>query len=161
MQEQKPAEIIVHHTGTRQQPRVSLEAKMRGFQDFGMRAGRVGPLPKPAWGDIPYHYYIDVAGKIGEGRDISFAGDNATAFDNDGRIQITVEGDFEREQPTEGQLKSLMQLVTWLAVTYGVPAEGIFGHGDFDQTGCPGRNLRPFLDELRKAVQKTAEPAGK
>jgi len=161
MQEQKPAEIIVHHTGTRQQPHVSLEAKMRGLQDFGMKAGRVGPLPKPAWGDIPYHYYIDVAGKIGEGRDTGVAGDNATAFDNDGRIQITVEGDFEHERPTEKQLKSLMQLVTWLAAAYGVPADGIYGHGDFDQTGCPGRNLRPFLDELRKAVQKTGEAAEK
>lgn len=161
MQEQKPLEIIIHHTGERQQPRVSLETKMRGLQDFSMKAGRVGLLSKPAWGDILYHYYIDVAGKIGEGRDITFAGDSATSFDNDGRIQITVEGDFEREQPTQAQLKALMQLVTWLALQYGIPAEGIAGHGDFDQTNCPGRNLRPFFEKLRKAAQKANEVAGK
>jgi hypothetical protein len=154
MQEHKPIEIILHHTGEHQQPRVSLEAKMRGLQHFGMTPGKVGLLAKPAWGDIPYHYYIEVGGKIGEGRDIGFAGDATTSFDNDGRIQITVEGDFEREQPTQGELESLKKLVTWLAFRYGIPAENISGHGDHDQTNCPGRNLKPFLEELRKAVQQ-------
>lgn len=153
MQEQKPVEIIVHHTGERQQPKVSLEAKMRGLQHFATTPGRVGLLKKPAWGDVPYHYYIDVAGKIAEGRDVNFAGDATTGFDNDGRIQITVEGDFDREQPAQEQLASLMKLVRWLALTYGIPAEGISGHGDHDQTNCPGANLKPFLEELRKALQ--------
>ncbi len=153
MQEQKPVEIVLHHTGERQQPKVSLEAKMRGLQNFGMKPARVGLLTKPAWGDIPYHFYIDFAGKIGEGRDIDFAGDATTSFDNDGRIQITVEGDFEREQPAEAQLASLRKLVTWLAFQYSITAENISGHGDHDQTNCPGRNLKPFLEDLRKAVQ--------
>jgi N-acetylmuramoyl-L-alanine amidase len=152
MQEQKPNEIIIHHTGARQQPRVSIEAKMRGLQHFGMTPGRVGRLSKPAWGDIPYHFYIDFAGKIAEGRDITFAGDNTTSIDNDGRIQITVEGDFEREQPAPGQLASLTTLVVWLSAAYGISPEGISGHGDHDQTDCPGRNLNPFLADLRKAV---------
>ncbi len=156
MQEQKPLEIILHHTGERQQPKVSLEAKMRGLQNFAMKPGKVGSLSKSAWGDVPYHYYIDVSGKIGEGRDINFAGDATTNFDNDGRIQITVEGDFEREQPTQEQLASLMKLVTWLALKYGVAAEGISGHGDHDQTDCPGRNLKPFLEDMRKAVEAQA-----
>lgn len=153
MQEQKPNEIIVHHTGARRQPRVSLEAKMRGFQNFGMTPGRVGLLSKPAWGDIPYHFYIDFAGKIAEGRDIDFAGDNRTSFDNDGRIQITVEGDFDREEPSPEQLSSLTRLVVWLALKYGIAPEGIAGHGDYDQTDCPGRSLKPFLENLRKAVE--------
>jgi hypothetical protein len=153
MQEQKPNEIMIHHTGERQQPRVSIEAKMRGLQHFGMTPGRVGRLSKPAWGDVPYHFYIDVAGKIAEGRDIDFAGDATTSLDNDGRIQITVEGDFEREEPTKEELSSLTALVTWLALKYGVPPEGISGHGDHDQTDCPGRHLQPFLEELRRAVR--------
>jgi hypothetical protein len=152
MQEQKPNEIIIHHTGARQQPRVSIEAKMRGLQHFGMTPGRVGRLSKPAWGDIPYHFYVDLAGKIAEGRDIDFAGDATTSLDNDGRIQITVEGDFEREQPSAEQLSSLRRLVVWLAAIYGIPPEGISGHDDHDQTDCPGRNLKPFLEDLRKAV---------
>ncbi len=153
MQAQKPVEIIIHHTGERQQQRVSLQSKMIGLQEFSMKPGRVGLLRKPAWGDVPYHYYIDFAGKIAEGRDIDYAGDATTSFDNDGRIQIAVEGDFEREQPSKEELSSLMKLVRWLSWAYSIPAESIAGHGDFDQTNCPGRNLRPFLEELRKAVR--------
>jgi len=157
MEEQKPLEITIHHTGERQQPKVSLEAKMRGLQNFAMTPGRVGILSKPAWGDVPYHFYIDVAGKIAEGRDIGYAGNATTGFDNDGRIQVTVEGDFEHEQPTQEQLASLTHLVTWLALRYGIPAEGISGHGDHDHTSCPGRNLRPFLENLRAAVRAQSE----
>lgn len=153
MLEQKPAEIIIHHTGEKQQPRMSLEVKLRGLQGFAMKPGKVGSLSKPAWGDVPYHFYVDVAGRIGEGRDLNFAGDATTNFDNEDRIQVVIEGDFEREQPTKEQLQSLMNLVTWLAFKYGIPAENISGHGDHDQTDCPGKNLRPFLDDLRKAVQ--------
>jgi hypothetical protein len=152
MQEQKPNEILIHHTGERQQPKVSIEAKMRGLQHFGMTPGRAGRLTKSTWGDIPYHFYVDFAGKIAEGRDIDFAGDATTNFDNDGRIQITVEGDFEHEVPSQEQLASLRGLVVWLALKYSIAPEGIAGHGDYDQTDCPGRNLRPFLDDLRKAV---------
>jgi hypothetical protein len=161
MQEQKPAEIILHHTGTRQQPRVSLEAKMRGLQHFGMTPGTVGLLKKPAWGDIPYHFYVDVAGKIGEGRDVGYAGDAASALDNDARIQITIEGDFDHEQPSQAQLGAVMKLVTWLAVKFGIPPEGISGHSDHDQTSCPGQNFKPFLEDLRKAVQAAAAPETK
>ncbi len=153
MQEQKPAEIIVHHTGGSQQPKITLEAKMRGLQGFGMAPGKVGSLSKPAWGDTPYHYYIDVSGRIGEGRDLNYAGDAVTNLDNDDRIQIVVEGDFDREQPTQAELESLTKLVTWLAVKYGIPPEGISGHGDHDQTNCPGQNLKSYLGDLRKAVE--------
>jgi hypothetical protein len=153
LHEQKPAEIILHHTGSVQQPKVPLEAKLRGLQGFGMSPGRVGLLSKPAWGDIPYHFYVDASGRIGEGRDLSYAGDAVTNFDNDDRIQIVVEGDFEREQPTKAQIESLTKLVTWLAAKYGIPAEYISGHGDHDQTDCPGRNLKAYLSDLRKAVE--------
>ncbi|ADP69946.1 N-acetylmuramoyl-L-alanine amidase family 2 [Rhodomicrobium vannielii ATCC 17100] len=153
MHDQKPTEIIIHHTANRQQRRVSLEAKMRGLQEFAFKPGRVGFLAKTTWGDVPYHYYIDVSGRIGEGRDLSFAGDSVTALDNEDRIQVAVEGDFEREQPSQAEAESLTRLVTWLAASYGIPASAISGHGDFDQTNCPGKNLKPILEEIREAVR--------
>lgn len=154
MQEQKPTEIIIHHTGERQQPKISLEAKLRGLQGFAMARGKVGSLSKPAWGDVPYHYYIDVSGRIGEGRDPGFQGDGVTTtFDNEDRIQIVVEGDFDREQPTKAELESLKTLVVWLAMKYGISPENIAGHGDYDQTDCPGANLKSFLEELREVVR--------
>ncbi len=153
MQEQKPAEIIIHHTAERQQPKLSLEVKLRGLQGFAMKPGKVGLLPKRAWGDVPYHYYIDVSGRIGEGRDPGFAGDGVTTFENDDRIQIAVEGDFEKEAPSRAEVESLTKLVVWLAAKYAVAPENISGHGDHDQTNCPGRNLKPVLEEVRNAVR--------
>jgi hypothetical protein len=153
MQEQKPSEIIIHHTGERQQPRISLEVKLRGLQGFAMAPGKVGSLSKPAWGDVPYHYYIDASGRIGEGRDPGFQGDGVTAFSNEDRIQIVVEGDFKREEPTKAELESLKTLVVWLALKYGISPENIAGHGDYDQTDCPGANLKSFMEELREVVR--------
>lgn len=153
MQEQKPAEIVLHHTGFRQQPNVGIEVKLRGLQNFSMSAGYVGLLAKSAWGDVLYHYYIDVWGKIGEGRDVNFAGDSATNFDNEDRIQIVLEGDFEKEQPSKEQIEALTKLVTWLSYKYGIPADAISGHNDHEATACPGRNLRPYIEELKVALQ--------
>jgi hypothetical protein len=156
MQEQKPSEIIIHHTGAKQQPSVSLEVKMRGLQAFSMNPGRIATLAKPAWGDVVYHYYIDVAGRIAEGRDVAFASDAVTNFDTEDRIQIALEGDFEQEQPAPAQLESLRKLVAWLSFKYGISLESISGHSDHDQTSCPGRNLKPFVEELRKDPEPDA-----
>jgi hypothetical protein len=153
MTEQKPSEIVIHHTGERQQPRLPLETKLRGLQGFAMSPGKVGSLSKPVWGDVPYHYYVDVSGRIGEGRDPGFQGDGVTAFDNEDRIQIVVEGDFDNEEPSKPELESLTKLVVWLAAKYAIAPEAISGHADSDQTDCPGENLKPYLDELRKAVR--------
>jgi hypothetical protein len=149
MQEQKPAEIVIHHTGQRQQRKISLEVKMRGLQNFSMRPGR----SKPVWGDVPYHYYIDVSGRIGEGRDVSYAGDSIASDDTGDQIQIAVEGQFNKEQPTEAELDSLRKLVVWLAAMYGIPPEKITGHNEHGQTESPGRNLISFLPELKAAVK--------
>jgi hypothetical protein len=153
MTEQKPAEIVIHHTGERQQPKLPLETKLRGLQGFAMSPGKVGSLSKPAWGDVPYHYYIDVSGRIGEGRDPGFQGDSVTAFDNEDRIQVVVEGDFEREEPAKPEIESLTKLVIWLAAKYVISPEAISSHGDHDRTDCPGKNLKPYLEDLRKAVR--------
>jgi hypothetical protein len=153
MEEQKPAEIVIHHTGQRQQRKVSLEVKMRGLQNFSMKAGRLGSLTKPVWGDVPYHYYIDVFGRIGEGRDVSYAGDSIASDDTGDQIQIAVEGQFNKEQPTEAELTSLRKLVVWLAAMYGIPPEKITGHNEHAHTESPGRNLISFLPELKAAVK--------
>ena len=146
--------IIIHHTGERQQPKVSLERKLRGLQSFSTQPAVLGGTKKakPAWGDMPYHFYIDVSGRIGEGRDVAFAGDTNTGYVTDGFIQVVVEGEFGKETPDPRQLAALDSLVIWLAGRFKVPAAAITGHNDHAKSECPGRNFKPYLTELRTKV---------
>ena len=143
--------ITIHHTATLQKPNVSIETKMRNLQAFSQRDDRLDTGKfKPAWFDIPYHYYIAADGQIAEGREIEYAGDTNTEYDPTGHALIVVEGSFNREVPTAAQIASLKQIVAWLARKYKVPPASIKGHGDYAKTGCPGENLIKLLPELRQ-----------
>jgi hypothetical protein len=154
MRPQKPAEIVIHHTGVAQKPAIPLERKLKGLQEFSQRPGTVGMHTKPAWGDVPYHFYIDVHGRIGQGRDINFAGDTNTSYDTANRIQIVVEGNFEVDHPSSEQLSALRQLVLWLAAKYKIDPKLITAHNDHAETDCPGKFLKPYVALLRTAAKE-------
>jgi hypothetical protein len=156
MRKQTPREIVIHHTSVSQQPKISLERKLRGLQSFSQKPGTVNGRPKVAWGDMPYHFYIDAAGRIGEGRDVGYAGDSNTKYNTANRIQIVVEGHFDKEEPSTAQLAALDRLVVWLARKYRVRAPGITGHDDHASTNCPGTHLKSYLPMLREKVAKAA-----
>jgi N-acetyl-anhydromuramyl-L-alanine amidase AmpD len=128
------------------------------LQSFSQTPGRVNDKPKPVWGDLPYHFYIDAAGRIGEGRDVNYAGDSNTRYNTADRLQIVLEGNFDKDQPTPEQLRALDQLVIWLATKYRVPSSKISGHNDHAPTDCPGRNLKSYLPQLRDKVTKASPP---
>ncbi len=157
MKSQTPREIIIHHTSVKQQPKISLERKMRGLQGFSQRTGKVGKRKKPAWGDVPYHYYIGVSGRIAEGRNINYAGDTNTRYSTKDRVQVVLEGYFDKEKPNASQLGSLKALTVWLSKKYNVPADKITGHNDHASTDCPGKHLKVHLPAIRTAVTNAAE----
>jgi hypothetical protein len=156
MQPQTPREVVIHHTAERQQPEVSLERKLRRLQRFSQSPGGVNGRPKAAWGDVPYHFYVDAGGRIGEGRDMRYAGNTNTNYITAGRIQIVVEGHFDEEQPAPEQLRALDRLVIWLAGKYRVPAGKISGHKDHAATVCPGQHLTSYLPTLREKVARAS-----
>lgn len=149
MRTHRPTGIVIHHTSVRQQRRVSLAKKMRGLQSFSQRPGRVGRRRKPAWGDVPYHFYIGVSGRVAQGRSLTFAGDTNTRYDTAGWIQVVLEGDFTKEQPTAGQLAALHDLTRRLVARYRIPPNRITAHDDHASTNCPGPNLKKHIPALR------------
>jgi len=76
-------------------------------------------------------------------------GDTNTTYDPTGHLLIVVEGNFEKETPSEAQLRSLQAITQWAAQKYRVPRIRIKGHGDYAKTDCPGATLKPYLAKLR------------
>lgn len=150
MKTHRISRITIHHTATLQKPEQTLRDKMKALQEFSQHPGVLGNgKPKPAWPDVPYHFYIDCHGKIAEGRDVKFVGDTNTEYDPTGHALVVLEGNFEEEQPTDAQLAALRKMILWLAAWYHVAPEKIAGHKDYAQTACPGKNLYERLPELR------------
>lgn len=146
--------ITIHHTATAQKPSVPIATKMRNLQAFSQRDDKLDTGKfKPAWFDIPYHFYIAADGQIAKGRKLQYVGDTNTEYNPTGHALVVLEGSFNTEQPTAAQVDSMKRVVAWLARKYKVPAANIKGHGDYAKTGCPGENLKILLPELRKVVR--------
>jgi hypothetical protein len=100
------------------------------------------------WLDIPYHYIIDLDGRIYEGRKLEYAGDTNTEYDPAGHALIEVVGNFEEVQPNQKQLDAVVDLMALLAAKYKVSIDGIHGHKDYSaSTVCPGVNLYRYLQD--------------
>lgn len=148
-----PTRITIHHTATSQNPARSLADKLRGLQQFSQREGRLASgKVKPPWPDVPYHYYVDCAGAVGEGRPVEFVGDTNTEYDPTGHALVVLEGNFEQEEITPAQMATLRHLTLWLAQQWKVPPDAIQGHKDYASTLCPGARLQTELPALRQYV---------
>ncbi|MFH8465611.1 peptidoglycan recognition family protein [Streptomyces sp. NPDC017991] len=133
------------------------------------------------WGDIGYHFLIDEAGRIYEGR---YSGETATpAHDEDnklvtafhvlshnpGNLGIALIGNLTSQGPTAAARDALTTLLRSMVrmhgvdpeakVTYTSPTTGrtrevheISGHRDWMATECPGGVMHGELAALRKAV---------
>lgn len=153
MREHRIERITIHHTATRQDTARSLVAKLRGLQEFSQRDDSLADgRRKPAWADVPYHYYIAVDGSVGEARSWRYAGDTNTPYDPAGHLLIVVEGNFEDEELTLPQRRALESLVPTLARRFAVPGSRLGAHKDYAATRCPGRNLMAELPRLRELI---------
>lgn len=151
--------ITIHHTASPQNTRTTLARKMQSLQQFSQSPrqikGRKEPLP--GWPDIPYHFYISVDGQMAEGREVNYVGDTNTNYNPAGHVLIVLEGNFENEEPSDAQLKSLYALTLWAAEHWHVSEGEIKGHKDYASTLCPGRNLQNILPDLRQHVRSHAQ----
>ena len=101
------------------------------------------------WGDIGYHYVIDPAGRVWEGRPLSWQGAHVKN-QNPGNIGICMLGNYEDQRPNTQQLESLESFVSRLMRTHGVALREVYTHREFAPTACPGRYLQPRLVAMRE-----------
>lgn len=142
--------ITLHHSGSSEPltPEDDPVEKLRGLYSWGAQARN--------WWDVPYHYLIDLDGTIFEGRDARFAGDTNTGYDPRGHLLVTVLGNYNRQKPTPEQIEAIAGLMAWTVEKYDVPVDRIYGHYHWADTSCPGRYLRPLLENgiLQQAIEK-------
>ena len=157
MRSHVPVRMTIHHTGVAQNTGRAVEAKLRGLQAFSQRDDSLASgRRKPAWADVPYHYYVAVDGSVAEGREWRYVGDSNTPYDPTGHLLIVVEGNFENDTLSSAQRKTLNVLIPAQARRFGIPPASLAAHRDYAQTSCPGRSLYAELPRLRSLIPTVA-----
>lgn len=157
MKQHVPTRLTIHHTGEPQAPNRTIEQKLRGLQAFSQRDDSLDSgKKKPAWADIPYHFYLATDGSIGEGRDWHYSGDTNTTYDPTGHLLLVIEGSFDKDTLTTAQRRTLDIVVPSLAKRFGIPPERLASHKDFAETSCPGKNVYAELPRLRDLIRHEA-----
>ena len=136
--------ITVHHEGN---PKPNFAVSPRDVERSLRKIQKVHFKVLGA-GDIAYHYIIDRAGRIWQGRDIRFQGAHAK-HNNSHNIGIMCLGNFELQEPSGLQVASLEALCRGLMMGYDIPPQKLYGHRELKSTACPGRNLFPYVKKIR------------
>ena len=101
------------------------------------------------WGDIGYHFAIDRAGRVWEGRPISWQGAHVSDH-NEGNIGVMALGNFNEQSPSAAQVAALDRHVSYLMGKYNVPLSRVRTHREWAPTICPGNSLQAHMDEVRR-----------
>jgi hypothetical protein len=132
--------IVVHHSAT--------PAGNAAIFDQWHREGR-------QWDGIGYDFVIgngtdspdgavETTFRWTEQRAGAHTGGTPGNWANEEAVGICLVGDFNQDQPTAAQMKSLARLIRFLQQRYSIPRERIYGHGTTPgarATDCPGNNF--------------------
>lgn len=107
------------------------------------------------WADIGYHYVIDPAGRIWEGRPVSLQGAHVK-YNNEHNLGVMLLGNFEESRPTSEAVGTLDALLADLMRRHRVPLARVFTHREIMPTACPGRNLQGYMLATRASSGRLA-----
>lgn len=102
----------------------------------------------PPFGDIGYHYIIDPAGRVWQGRPLDWQGAHVGG-QNEGNLGICLLGNYEQQQPTAAQERAVQSFLSAQMAAYRVPPNRVYTHRELAATLCPGRYLQPRLAAVR------------
>ena len=140
-----PNRITVHHDAMH----------WEGGHNFAKSVDRLRTIRKghvcKGWNDIGYHFAIDGRGRIWQCRPLKFQGAHVKG-ENPRNLGILMMGNFEEQKPTLNQLEALEDALTRFCRFYGVRGRHIYGHRELGNTACPGKNLFPKVQSIRKKI---------
>lgn len=113
-----------------------------------METIRASHIQRMQAGDIGYHFVIDRAGRVWEGRPLIYQGAHVKN-QNENNIGIMTLGNFDRQSPTSAQVMTLQHTLSYLRHQYRIPVSKVYTHQEFNPTACPGLNLQPRIASMR------------
>jgi len=137
--------VTVHHEGMPYS--VYCTAKRDVIRE--LRTVRTSHIGRMRAGDIGYHFIIDRAGRVWEGRPLRFQGAHVKDC-NYHNIGVMVMGNFEIQYPSKQQLATLKKLLGYLMARYRIPIRSVYTHRELGPTACPGRYLQPQVNAFRR-----------
>lgn len=143
--------ITIHHDAMNSVGVTSESAAARRLA--GIRAdhtSRKDPSTGANWVDIGYHYIIDPAGRVWQGRPVSIEGAHV-AKTNDHNLGIMVMGNFDEQSVTREAMSTLSSFVAAQMRQYRVGVSRVYTHQELKATACPGRNLQRLMQSLRSS----------
>ena len=110
------------------------------------------------WNDIGYHFLVDRAGNIYQGRPETVIGAHVGDA-NTGNIGVCLLGCYHPPEAscfqtiTPESRQSIVELFSWVSDTYGQNPTVLLGHRDyFGTTACPGDNIWIELPRFRAEI---------
>jgi hypothetical protein len=133
--------VTLHHTGDSRPllPGEDPVQRLRGLQSWGATDRN--------WWDVPYHFLMDLDGRIFEGRDYHYMGETNTTYDPGGHFLISIIGNYGLQEPTQAQVEAIADMMAWALREFDLPLDKIGGHYNYASTSCPGTHLRKYLED--------------
>ena len=138
--------MTVHHEGN-PKPNYDIAATSVA-DDIGLI--RKNHSLRFAAGDIGYHYVIDRAGRIWEGRPLQYQGAHVGGAENTGNLGVMLLGNFDIQHPSDAQEETLKNFLVFLKNRYEIGRPSIYTHQELKPSRCPGVYLQAYMDELRR-----------
>lgn len=140
--------LTVHHEGAplpnlNTSPR-AVARNLRQIMKVHMEQNRAG--------DIGYHFIIDRAGRVWQGRPLDFRGAHAGGKANVGNLGVMLLGNFDIQEPSLRQKATLQAFLEKLMAEKGLSGRRILTHREIKATRCPGKNLQRFVDAIRRSL---------
>ncbi|MEX0775664.1 MAG: peptidoglycan recognition family protein [Phycisphaeraceae bacterium] len=137
-------QITVHHEGW----------TVVNFSDYATTAKRMDSirrshLERLGAGDIGYHFVIDRAGRLWQGRDLRYQGAHVREH-NPHNLGIMCLGNFDKQRPTDAQITVLRSTLRTLMAQHKVPLKLVYTHQELNPTECPGKVLQGSMVSLRR-----------
>ena len=107
------------------------------------------------WGDIGYHFAIDPAGRLWQGRPLTWQGAHVRAR-NEGNIGVVVLGNYERQSVNRAQLATIETTLRALMRKYNVSVSKVRTHQEWAATACPGKSVQVAMSSIRSRGLRNA-----